>query len=124
MCSDIQMNTQIKVCPINETKTLRGKKRGGGGGEKKKKKKKEKKKRKKERKFTGFTVSMEVRCTQSHSMSSSQSRMHSQSFKFQSEKITLSFIFVKFSAGVRIGHVRKYAASTLQRGTDHLIEPE
>lgn len=40
MCSDIQMNTQIKVCPINETKTLRGKKKGGGGGEKKRKGKK------------------------------------------------------------------------------------
>lgn len=43
MRSDIQTNTQIKVCLINETKTLRGKKK-----RKKKEGKKRKKKRKKE----------------------------------------------------------------------------
>lgn len=63
-------------------------------GRKKQKKNKEKRKgKKKERKFTGFTVSMEVRRTQSHSMSSSQSRMHSQSLKFQSEK-NHSFLYI------------------------------
>lgn len=57
------------------------------------KRKKERGKRRKERKFTGVTVSMEVRRTQSHSMSSSQSRMHSQSLKFQSEK-NHSFLYI------------------------------
>lgn len=79
------MNEYMKVCPMNEIEMgelgfFKGEEEEG-------------RKEKKKENFTAFTVSMEIRCTPSHSMSSSQSRMHSQSLKFQSEK-NHSFLYI------------------------------